>query len=180
MLNTVTPIAISLLSLALLVSSRYARTILLALASLLLVSMKPAIAVTGDIYRYDLGGTIEISSHKELAKLRSFLWKHWIEHKRGIIVPVVHSVDAGDSTVSYFVEPNAPGGDWRIVIEARHNPHPDPDSRIQRTIICDVKRIEPVKNGWDKPVEIPTDAVRRPDSYMLGLKTQAGDLFADS
>lgn len=136
-------------------------------------------AASRDIYRYDLGGTIEISSQKDLETSRSFLWRHWIQHKRGIIVTVVHGVDTADSTISYFVEPNAPGGDWRIVIESRRNPNADADSTIQRIIIYDVKRVEPIKNGWDKPVEIATDAVRQPNSYMLSLKTQAGDVFVN-
>jgi hypothetical protein len=144
---------------------------LLTIASLSLLSTGFADQPTRDFYRYDLGGTIEISSQKELARLRNFLWKHWIEHKRAIIVTVMHSVDAGDSTVSYFVEPNAPGADWRIVIESRRNPDADPNPTIQRTVIYDVNRIEPIEDGLDKLIEIRSDAVRRPDSYLLSLKT---------
>jgi hypothetical protein len=153
--------------------------ILLTIASLLSTSAGPASSATEDFYRYDLGGTIEISSRKELARVRSFLWKHWIEHKRGIIVTVVHSVDAGDSTMSYFIEPDAPGGDWRIVIEVRRNPHTEPDQITTRSVISNVKRIEPVHNGWDDPVEIPNGAVRPVESYMLCLKTQDGKVFVN-
>jgi hypothetical protein len=157
----------------------YARTILLTIAASFVVSTGPAKSAIEDIYRYDLGGTIEISSREALARLRSFLWRHWIEHKRGLIVTVVHSVDAGDSTVSYFVEPNAPGGAWRIVIDSRRNPQTDPDPTRQGIVIYDVKRIELVKDGFENRIEIRNDAVRRPDSYRLRLKTQEGNVFAE-
>ena len=173
------PVALSILFVAYLVFARYTRTILLTIASLFLVSTGPANPATEDFYRYDLGGTLELSSQKELAKLRSFLWKHWIEHKRGIIVAVVHSTDAGSGTMSYFVEANAPGGDWRIVIESRPNPQPDPDPPRERIVIYDVKRIEPIKDGLDELIEIRRDAVRRPESYLLNLKTQDGKVFAN-
>ncbi len=179
MVTTVIPFAVSVLAVACLFSARDARTMRLTIALLSLVSTALADQPTRDFYRYDLGGTIEIDSRGKQAVLRSFLWRHWIKHKRGIIVTVVHSVDAGDSTVSYFVEPNAPGGDWRIVIEARRNPHPDPDPTIQRSVVYDVKRIKPPDNGWGTRVEIPNDAVRGPESYMLSLRDQQGKLLEE-
>src|SRR6188472_2123897 len=72
----------------------------LTIGSLLLVFSNPVKAASRDFYRYDLGGTIGISSQKDLTTLRSFLWKHWIQHKRGIVVTVVHGVDTPDCTVS--------------------------------------------------------------------------------
>ena len=186
MLTSIIAIAASLVLVGCLLSVQPGWTMLLMIASLSLISTGRADKATKDIYRYDLGGIVEIgmglSKEKTVegvATLRGFLWKHWIEHKRGLIVTVGRGVDSGSSTSSYFVEPNAPGGDWRIVIESRRNPHTDSDSAIQRFVAYDLKRIEPTHDGWSKRVEIPSDAARRPQTYMLSLKDQRGDVLEE-
>ncbi|HEY3664119.1 MAG TPA: hypothetical protein VGL24_13275 [Chthoniobacterales bacterium] len=184
MLAIVIAVSGSLVLVGCLLSVRPGWTMLLTIASLLLVSTGRADQASKDIYRYDVGGIVEIDpmisgakAVEGVAKLRGFLWKHWIEHKRGLIVTVGRGVDSGSSTTSYFVEPNALGGDWRIVIEFRRNPHTNPDATIQRFVAYDLKRIEPTHDGWSKRVEIPSDAARRPQTYMLSLKDQRGDFL---
>ncbi len=176
----VVPSAVLVLSVVYLVSARHARVTLPTITSLFLLSSGLAGSSTENPWRYDLGGIVELPLHGKQAvegpaRLRSFLWTHWIKHKRGFIVTFCDTVDRGWAIVSYFVEPNEPGGDWRIVIEPRRQPHWDGEPTLQRFIAYDVKRIEPAHNGWDERAEIPSGATRRPESYRLSLKIEGSN-----
>ncbi len=133
---------------------------------------------------YENGGSIDINpiegktALQGVARLRSFIWKHWIEQRRGVITTIVHPVDYASSKVSYFIEPS-PCGVWQLVIESQRKSSAGWSGVIERTVASDVKRIEIASDGWSKRVEISKKASRKPSSYHLLLKDERGGVIEE-
>lgn len=79
---------------------------------------------------YEKGGPYKLE-HFHLTRgrtdLRDFLWKHWHDHIRGVAEAKVGTVDAGDITALYVVQPDS-RGDWGIDVELLRPLQPPPCS----------------------------------------------------
>ena len=77
-----------------------------------------------DLREFEDGGTIEFTPRDDSlnsgpsAKVRQFLWTHWITKRRGMIREAGYSIEGTSSERSFFIEPDDKGM-WRIAAEAK-------------------------------------------------------------
>jgi hypothetical protein len=132
---------------------------------------------------FENGGIIHINPMlgekgvKGAGELREFLWKHWIQRKRGIIATMVNPIDGAKSSSCYFIQPSGENV-WQIVIEV-HRKSGESVQDVVRFFAYNATRIEIAADGFSERVEIGKDVVRRPESYRLSLKDRQGAVLEE-
>lgn len=158
------------------------RVVLLPIVALSMYSDGLGQTLKSDVFCYDNGGIIHINpvlgkeGVKGAAELREFLWKHWVQQKRGVIATMTNPIDSPAVTACYFIQPSDEHV-WQIVIEVRRKS--DDSKQVQRFFAYDAKRIEIADDGFSARVEIGKSAIRRPESYRLSLKDRQGDVLEE-
>jgi hypothetical protein len=131
---------------------------------------------------YDTFGPVTIrfreieNARKTSAELRDFVWRHWHERRRGYAVVteigVVHPVPC---TSTFKIQPND-DGKWHIEKRTKCGKW---RSKTDRSVIHSVLRLERDRNGHRTDGVLPNAADVPPESYVLVLRDQAGEIVRE-
>ena len=133
-----------------------------------------------DLSAYDKAGPYTIDyeppfkADKYLGEIRSFLWEHWKEQRRGLVTATFYTLEGDPTTSRYFVEPDAKGA-WHIridsesIISAMLPKGRKPRREITHDTYDEIDRVE-ASGGGPTLIPIPKDEVRQPQMYQLRLK----------
>jgi hypothetical protein len=130
--------------------------------------------------RYDNFGPYTVDVGEDASRvvtgLRSFLWTHWHERRRGYAVVTRFTLAEGRACkVSYSVEPVGKAGVWHIKLssEIRGKGY----HRAETFTGVSVARIATDHEGRETGGKIPDEANCLPDSYILVLKDKRGKTY---
>lgn len=129
---------------------------------------------------YDKGGNFDFTHQLGLlgraemsAKIRAFLWSHWVDKKRGRISATFYSIE-GVPTKTLFIIGTDKDSNW-IVTEKliKSSAWFWKKDIITTSIYRDVDRVEIVTDAASPeiPKSIPVASTRDPKSYHLRLKS---------
>jgi hypothetical protein len=136
---------------------------------------------------FEDGGTIKFQarddspSSEPSAKLRQFLWNHWIAHRRGVVKQLGYSIEGTSSETNFFIEPGEQGG-WRIAAEKKYQEMRRPDDIEEKTAGYEAYSVRRVKPGRGEPKSrstIPRNARIPARSYRLVLFDREGRVIAE-
>jgi hypothetical protein len=138
---------------------------------------KPACGAQRNLSGGDVLGPLTIpayeseSTHKTHAELRSFLWNHWREHRRGYAVVTEHSVEehSESCTTTYWVQPGRQGN-WQISAKWNCTTHPKTGSFA----FVSVKRFARDPNGRVTDALLQETADLPAAAYGLVLQNKSG------
>lgn len=116
------------------------------------------------------------NARKLSAELREFVWRHWHERRRGQAVvteiSVVHPVPCtstftiqSDEEDKWHIEKRTKCRKWR--------------AKTDRTVVHSVERIERDRNGHRTERVLPDTADVPPESYVLVLRDEAGEIVRE-
>jgi hypothetical protein len=140
-----------------------------------------------DLRAFEDGGTItfrprdDSRNSEPSAKLRRFLWSHWISRRRGVIRQLGYGIEGTSSQTSFFIEPDGQGA-WRIVAERKYQEMRRPDDVEEKTSSYEAYSVRRVKPGREEPESRPTipKHARIPArSYRLVLSNKEGKVLAE-
>jgi len=140
-----------------------------------------------DLRAFEDGGTIEFKARDDTpisepsAKLRRFLWSHWISRRRGLIRELGYSIEGTSSVTSFFIEPNNKGT-WRIAAELKYQELRRPDDVEEKTSSYEAYSVKRVKPGTEDPAlrpAIPISARISARSYRLILMDREGKIITE-
>jgi hypothetical protein len=137
-----------------------------------------------DLNAYDKAGPYTIDyappyrADKYLEEIRSFLWEHWKEQRRGLVTATFYTIEGDPTTSCYFVEPDAKSA-WHIsidsksIISAMLPKGRKPRREITHDTYDEIDRVEANGSG-PTLIPIPKDEERQPQTYRLRLKNELG------
>jgi len=146
-----------------------------------------------DIDTYDKAGPYERAKGADsqyspalkarIARSRAWLWSHWIEHHKGLLMETYFSIEGDQSTFFYFVEPDK-GGRWRIGVKIERISHyakyDDPDCRFlkeEQFTSYNVVRVDQDFDAGGNEILIPADSKRQPNEYKIRMKLEEAGNF---
>lgn len=136
-----------------------------------------------DLTTYDKAGPYTIDyeppfrGDKYLGEIRSFLWEHWKEKRRGLVTATFYTIEGDPTTSCYFVEPDAKGA-WHIridsesIISAMLPKGRKPRREISRDSYDEVDRIEKTSENAANPIVVAKQEVREPQTFRLRLRNK--------
>jgi hypothetical protein len=140
-----------------------------------------------ELRAFEDGGTIEFTlrddspNSRPSAKVRQFLWTHWITKRRGTIREVGYSIEGTSSERSFFIEPDQKGT-WRIAAETKYPDVRAPGDWEEKTSSYEAYSVKRVRPGKEEPAlrpVIPKGARVSARSYRLMLIDQGGNVITE-
>lgn len=118
-------------------------------------------------------------------EIRSFLWQHWKENRRGWLSATFYGIEGNKTASRFFVEPNRKGG-WHLVIDSEstitsHASKGQKPKRVMRHEDYDQMNWVERKCKTDEHcVPMTEQALKDPSQYLLLLenrRSNAKNLF---
>jgi len=143
-----------------------------------------------DLARYETAGPyllpdrIEITEDGPLirASIRDFLWRHWNEHRLGVVTVVSFTTEGLPSRTKYFIEPSG-NGKWHVMRETLQIlPGIDPQTKehFQERSTSEISSFERIESGPGSNFKaIPKGKSREGTSYYLRFKDANGKVTMD-
>jgi hypothetical protein len=102
------------------------------------------------------------------ALVRKFMWDHWNQRKRGLVVATYFSIEGQPKTNSVYIEPWTDGR-WEIVVESRFraDPRASGDERAKMETHC--ASYDSVEREQSPGGTSPEQALDDPHLYVLRL-----------
>jgi hypothetical protein len=112
------------------------------------------------------------------ASVRDFLWRHWHDHRRGLLLTITFTIEGLPNRTSYFVEPDG-YGKWQIATESKTalmGADPTSIDHPAQTESSTAYFVERMDNGLagTGPKAIPANEMRDAMSFRLILKNREG------
>lgn len=118
------------------------------------------------VYATEADGEIIVSN--AYAKLRGFVWKHWLLRIPGQITLIGTTTEGDPYTATYRIQRNDDGV-WRVLVQTRAAPNDAGEQRLSKYEACTVERVL-FNNGGRSAQAVPDDAKLPPSRYRLLLK----------
>lgn len=113
---------------------------------------------------------------KIYAELRSFIWTHWHERRRGYAVVTEFSVEESvPCQTTYLIEPDK-YANWHIDKRWKCKKG---RPRTGRDVITSVQRLARDRSGYRTDVGVPETADVPPESYLLVLRDVSGQVVRE-
>jgi len=156
-------------------------------------SSEHALIPAHDIDTYDKAGPYERMKNSNsqyspalesrIVRSRDWLWSHWIEHRKGLLMEAYFSIEGDQSIFFYFVEPDR-NGRWRIGVKIERVSHyakyDDPDCRIvkeEQYTSYEIVRVNQDLDATGNEVTIPMDDKRQSKDYKIRMKLEEAGNF---
>lgn len=131
--------------------------------------------VDGGIYRYHHG--ISSSQEKEIkAKIREFIWLHWIEQRRAKVGFRTFSVEGDPTTVTFFVDRDK-DGKWFVVLKVEEKCcwPVRLEKETSKKVFRNVARVELITDASSPEIPKPVSEndLRSGSSYAIRLDSES-------
>jgi hypothetical protein len=136
--------------------------------------------VTGENKEEDKAGPYVITNRdattgEKDAQIRSFLWEHWRDHRRGRLIEKRYSKEGVPATTTFVIEPDERGV-WALRVTRRWPPTkgstPEHDRAEYR--VYSIKRIQPRRDSRSPVIFFSDGEKRSGNTYWLVFYDEKG------
>ena len=109
------------------------------------------------------------------AQIRTFLWEHWRNHRRGRLVEKRYSKEGIPASTTFVIEPNNEGA-WSLLVVTHWPPTKGstPEHNQTEYRAFSVRRIEPHRDPQLPAIFVSDEETRAGDTYWLVFYDQKG------
>src|SRR6267143_5097664 len=108
----------------------------------------------------------DAATGKKAAEIRSFIWKHWSEHRRGSLAVTSYSLEGVPAEMTFVLEPDERGV-WNVKVRIERPTLKGTTAEHAGFRAYSVQRIEPRHDGQSLAKVIPEDQIRSGENYRL-------------
>lgn len=139
-----------------------------------------------DLSNYDRGGVVNLKFGQQgwnappLSVVRSFVWRHWVQKRRGQITLSAFSDEGRSSVTTFYIEPTD-SAHWRVVGEHKYEVVSTDGDVVEKTNRYEAITLARVKPKSSRnpggPYKISTNKPLAATSFMLQLVDQDGQVI---
>jgi hypothetical protein len=112
--------------------------------------------------------TVDKDREKKNGEIRSFVWRHWYQRRRGLLVEKTYSKEGVPATTTFILEPDQQGV-WTLRVKTQWPPSKGSNPEHDRTEyrVYSVRRIRRHQDAQSSTAFIPDEELQSGESYRL-------------